>query len=75
MGRNLNKGGEGIKTVCTEAIQSSKPELCIFNVTTAYLCLSVACILERKEYIYDGLPAYCEKSSIQSLFFHTLFET
>ena len=45
MGRNPNKGGEGSTNGPRRGVPN---ESCIFNVTTASLCMSVAYILEKR---------------------------
>jgi len=56
-----------------EAIQTS----CVFPTLPPLLCVCLQRTYFRKEQIADiknDLATYCYKSSIQSAFFHTLFE-
>jgi len=52
----------------------AEAELCIFNVTTACLCSVHTWGKSRLLTLKNDWTTYCEKSSIQSSFFHTLFE-
>jgi len=51
MGRNLNKGGEGIKNGSHQGDPKIQTRVVYFNVPTVCLCLSVACILEKKVHL------------------------